>query len=1239
MDEEQWKQEESRKSWDPFLIVPFTDGIEKPGKCLLFWHFVICSVLGLLVCAFGFFSKSSLLMLITVSSQDSTTISNKPFALLILGCVLIVPSVLTFIKCLWKMAFKNSNIPSKEVLFLVCGIELLVSFGTAVLTMIAMPHFDIITNVTILNSVCILPAVLQALNPLMETSISKWALVPPLLSIFFVLTGYVLFFVGYQIQMAHSRAGSKDIYLYIGLAIGSTLLVSLNWWEKFTSFFNTKALGRIRHNLRHSRNITYLISSSFRIVVTGIVVGAYVPLAGEGWSSIKNVSTDTITIVLSLFAIQAISSALCHWFGVTACKMHAFRRGFVLPMIFITPAVFVAFLFMFGMRYKTAKDVSGVGNFSLTLYCRDFDSTLGNGVDVAKQLFRDISHGLCNRVGGQNDVHMALLMGEFVTMWLGLFLSTLYVWMMNTDRIERTTQLYVKPMYEAAFIDQCSLLNIRFYSKEQEYRFKKNSEKKVDDEPLMIYLCATMWHETCDEMIKMFTSLFRLDQYRPKHRAKEDKFCFESHIFFDDAFIEKVNKQTGKKKVYVNEFAEFLVEVFEEVYKGFCKDNSSFKDQNTQNGEHKIMPTPYGGRLCYVLPHGNCLYVHFKNKQRIRHKKRWSQVMYLYYLLGFKLTRKYFTSLEKGESQKNLERRLKKEKHNTYILALDGDVDFQPLAIMLLIDRLKKYPKVGAACGRIHPTGFGPMVWYQKFEYAICHWLQKTAEHVFGCVLCSPGCFSLFRGAALMDDNVMKKYTTQATEAAHHVQYDQGEDRWLCTLLLQQGWRVEYNAASDSYTNAPQEFHEFYNQRRRWGPSTMFNIIDVLNTHKQTKKKNPSISRLYILYQIMYLIASILGPAIVCLMISGCFSFIFNWDPNLCLFLAALPPALYIMVCYKVKTDTQIIIAAIISTVYAFLMSATFIAIIGEMVKQQTFMTPSGLFLIFLVIMFIVTALLHPQEFHLVIYGFLYIICIPSGYLLLNIYSVMNLNNVSWGTREVASKSEQQNKNTKNHNILDKNCMCCGWDTKFRINKYQKITSSTEQQQPLLPQNESQDDDDEVEPPVEIDATAEECWIHQLQEKSGEIEIVEDGLDDDEIPFWEGLIQEYLKPIKEDKAKQDQLTQELRSLRNKIAFVYFFINALWLISTCIIQSVGSYVSIKFKKLNANGKLAEEGIMHIEPFGLLFIVTVAGLLVVQFLAMIYHRLCALTHLMAYIGTEEETKQKPKYELLDPASEFA
>ena len=44
---------------------------------------------------------------------------------------------------------------------------------------------------------------------------------------------------------------------------------------------------------------------------------------------------------------------------------------------------------------------------------------------------------------------------------------------------------------------------------------------------------------------------------------------------------------------------------------------------------------------------------------------------------------------------------------NTFILALDGDVDFKPDALLLLVDLMKKDPKVGAACGRIHPIGKG----------------------------------------------------------------------------------------------------------------------------------------------------------------------------------------------------------------------------------------------------------------------------------------------------------------------------------------------------------------------------------------------------------------------------------------------------------------------------------------------------------------------------------------------------
>lgn len=47
---------------------------------------------------------------------------------------------------------------------------------------------------------------------------------------------------------------------------------------------------------------------------------------------------------------------------------------------------------------------------------------------------------------------------------------------------------------------------------------------------------------------------------------------------------------------------------------------------NKEPDEVSIIETPYGGRIAFVLPEGNMLYVHLKDKKLIRNKKRWSQV-------------------------------------------------------------------------------------------------------------------------------------------------------------------------------------------------------------------------------------------------------------------------------------------------------------------------------------------------------------------------------------------------------------------------------------------------------------------------------------------------------------------------------------------------------------------------------------------------------------------------------------
>jgi cellulose synthase/poly-beta-1,6-N-acetylglucosamine synthase-like glycosyltransferase len=83
---------------------------------------------------------------------------------------------------------------------------------------------------------------------------------------------------------------------------------------------------------------------------------------------------------------------------------------------------------------------------------------------------------------------------------------------------------------------------------------------------------------------------------------------------------------------------------------------------------------------------------------------------------------------------------------------------------------------------------------------------------------------------------------------------------------------VEYCAASDALTFAPEGFTEFFNQRRRWIPSTMANIIDLLRDYRNVVKVNESVSIWYIAYQLVMLFSSVLGPGTIFLMVGIIFN-------------------------------------------------------------------------------------------------------------------------------------------------------------------------------------------------------------------------------------------------------------------------------------------------------------------------------------------------------------------------------
>ncbi|XP_061084719.1 chitin synthase 1 [Conger conger] len=1372
-----------KDTWDPFQLNPIGAEKEEKRQCFALLQHMVALIVGLFVLVCAVISKGSLLVLSMLSSPASIQKDNHQFYILMMVMCLVVPNILMFLKSLWKCAFKSFVTPNMRTMGIMCLFEALVSLGTSILVLVVMPQFDVLTNLFNTGGVCLLSAFLQILFRLQKES---WKIIFPICSLFLVLTGYILLALDYYVRVrTYVDNQQSNCYVYVGIALFASLLVSLNWWEN--PFQASNNIQELLTELDGFRDFVFLISSLLRIAVIGAVYAIHAHfIEGCDWSYFSRVPPDALNIGIGIFFLQAFSSALCHWFGVVACKIHAVQFSFALPLSATGPTVLILGMVLFLTQATELQGSSG--NF--TTFCTSVTKIQHMDMNTTQALLAEISRSICRTTLNSHwdSWPFAMLALEGICMWLGLMTATYYVWKIKVQRIERTSQLFVRRLYESAFIDQSMLLNTKM-----KVVRGRNQESHDEVESCVIYLCATMWHETYDEMLKILTSMFRLDRYRgdPKEEHK-DNFEFECHIFVDDAF--RTEKETGKQ--FVNDYVNDLIHVVIEVYRVFT---------NKEPDEVSIIETPFGGRLMFVMPEGNMLYVHLKNKQLIRNKKRWSQIMYLYYLLGWKgyncknpqkITRQNnpcrasLISLD-GESyllptHDNDSKRRYISDDNTYIMALDGDTDFHPAAVILLVDRLRMYDNVGAACGRIHPTGMGPMVWYQKFEYAVGHWLQKTAEHVFGSVLCSPGCFSLFRGSALMDDNVLKRYTTTATRASEYVQYDQGEDRWLCTLLLQQGWRVEYNAASDAYTNAPQEFKEFYNQRRRWGPSTLANTLDLLHSGKETSKRNTSISMLYIIYQIFTVGSSILGPASVSLMVAGAFQFVFKMEGTLAIVVSIIPPIVYMAICFTCNANLQITIAGILSVLYAFLMTASFFSIIGDMVIQGTFITPTGLFLVSMTILYLVTAILHPQEFSLIIYGLMYFICIPSGYLLLTIYSLVNMHIVSWGTRE----SSEEKVDHKTVGLLcDRTCKLCCWDVKCQVTQettnaallqiqntinpkavnvpqqtlqgtanpsstqpeqqaVESTTQSAQQESSSKPKDtyekelpsddeideiksegsssdassqirdddyDSMEDDDrsEVDKP-ESEVVPESDWVNpvkteflkkltyanmkrnlqeqiryalrnknqeetceelvlmltdtvngELKDRVGPEDVLTDSqleelqyalnetarrvlktnhmerlkrrvkraiektlvapqiekLTEDEHDFWNKLIERYLKPIVDEKAHKDEVTRELKSLRNKATFLYFIVNVLWVVATFFLQAIGDTISIKFPKFYPNGQKSNET-MNVEPLSLMFLLSFAVLLLVQFLAMLYHRIYTLIHVVSYRSTEKD-----------------
>lgn len=1150
--------------------------------------------------------------------------------------IITIPDLVNATICALSFLFGDRTLPQTKCFrfILVQLKEILHVVGLMGLVFRVMPFVGPIETSAILAAIPGIPTIIQAI--FIRNAHRSRSTIRLILTVISALV--LLASVGVMCVFNSGRGSNstEDVELIIWI-IASCGLLSLRWVETYVTRnkegTEDKYIKRISFSETDGDSFNFLVSSGLRLLVSYILISQYfcrgirgVETTFDLFRNMDNSNTNTMATmpptnctpsnittcptqypytvwqmwdVLPSFLVHFFSSAVVYHLAITACKLCMQRVCFTIPLVLASPVYVIATL-----------------------------ASLEAGLDWSHTMFNG------NRPQSSYSIYIALVV--FFVAWLAQLWSCRQTWHEPTERLCFRRKLFVIPHYCSPVID-LSLLHSR---RRMRPVTMTSSQKAASTSK--IYICATMWHENRVEMKQILSSLYRLDMDQfARKKSKEDfkaddpdYYEFEGHIPFDDAMTTKDNKRVP------NDFVEQLIEVIDEA-------GSVVHGRNISLGHPERVITPYGGRLVWTFPGGNKLIVHLKDKDKIRHKKRWSQIMYMYYLIGYEMmekNRSLFTEDFNFEDCQSIFDKLpetvRMSAENTYFLALDGDVDFEPEAIRLLVDRMKKDSKVGATCGRIKPGGSGPVVWYQRFEYAIGHWLQKSAEHVFGCVLCSPGCFSMFRAKALMDDNVMRTYAILPTEPKHYLQYDQGEDRWLCTLMLQQGYRIEYCAAAEALTFAPEDFKEFFNQRRRWLPSTMANIIDLLGSSSRTTRNNVNISFLYIIYQAVLLASSILGPSTVLLAMESSLRTVFPVATWVSYVIIYLPTIIFILICLKFNKNSQLNAAMVLSALYALLMMAVIVGIIVSIAGDGWY-TPTAIFLYILIASFILAGLFHPHEFTDLLFGVVYFICIPAGYLFLIIFAICNLNDVSWGTRET-QKAVLENPNrskkpkikeaedefseaaqdvlanivkqVKAEKIGGRNNSCKdAFLSIFRWANNLVVLKSLSTMQTIFKNDPGIDD--AISPSNQTLTKG-----FSIYRKTVRVQIKDQKLDDEswtkkskhripdrETSFWNQLIETYLYPLDHDEKKKNEVSEMLRDFRNRISFGFFFMNGLWIVIMTAMTQVKETVSVT---VYISGMT-----FQFEILGFAFLLIFAILLVMQLVGMIAHRYETLLHVLA------------------------
>jgi len=314
------------------------------------------------------------------------------------------------------------------------------------------------------------------------------------------------------------------------------------------------------------------------------------------------------------------------------------------------------------------------------------------------------------------------------------------------------------------------------------------------------------------------------------------------------------------------------------------------------------------------------------------------------------------------------------------------------------------------------------------------------------------------------------------------------------------------------------------------------------------------------------------------------------------------------------------------------------------------------------------------------LHGFLYLVTIPGGYLLLVTYALCNLHVVSWGTREAVevvktkpngkeiNKSGKDLKKRRKTEVLNDMLWGDGQQRGFLHQIGDVIEHvfrpTAKRQEMLLQEIITKLDRDNQKSFADInirEANSTDLLIvpgeNDLHDNSSTSttsmcnksrnnminpywselslfgsESVIGYLHTNEITFWQQLLSKYLAPLDKDAEEERRIKSDLINLRNNAGFAFFMLNAIWI----ILQFQCEYVATKFTELMIDiGRPFGRRGTKVQLLCLLFMIFFASCMIIQFITMLLHRWGTFIEILASTKLFEKHR---KYKL-KPGSDIA